>query len=260
MDTLFAHGRRFDTPIVVTTVVKRFKLARRKPRLTAEPRVSGFMTKATYESMGYRSIGFRRIGAGQQETQWSYRLLAACAAADATAERQQLMTVPSEQPRRIPMKSPGGIAPGNHQRGDLDSDATRIAPIADQPADLDGLLAPHGVGGPHVREVALARPARPATTDGTDGADDGAGGTHPTGGGAPLHRQHLCPQRVTKWVLGWERRLEGRRQAAGEERHRVEWFWVKGHAGVYGPAEHRSRCHLSSVIGVLLRCDTIFSG
>ena len=150
--------------------------------------------------------------------------------------------------------------PGNHQRADLDSDATRIAPIADQPADLDGLLAPHGVGGPHVREVAVARPARPATTDGTDGADDGAGGTHPTGGGAPLHRQHLCPQRVTKWVLGWERRLEGRRQAAGEERHRVEWFWVKGHAGVYGPAEHRSRCHLSSVIGVLLRCDTIFSG
>jgi ribonuclease HI len=50
---------------------------------------------------------------------------------------------------------------------------------------------------------------------------------------------------ITKWVLGWERSgwltaakqpvknvdLWQRLQAACA-RHRVEWFWVKGHAGV----------------------------
>ena len=50
---------------------------------------------------------------------------------------------------------------------------------------------------------------------------------------------------ITKWVLGWQRNgwltsakkpvknvdLWQRLQAACEQ-HRVEWFWVKGHAGV----------------------------
>jgi len=50
---------------------------------------------------------------------------------------------------------------------------------------------------------------------------------------------------ITKWIHGWKRkRLEDRRQEAGEERgsvapgletamapHRIEWLWVKGHSG-----------------------------
>ena len=195
------------------------------------------MTKATYES-----------------------LLAARAAADASAERQQLMTVPGEQPRRIPMKSPGGIAPETTnartwtamQRGSRPSQTSLPISTASSPRTASGV---HTSARLRWRD----RPDQQQRMELTAPMMALEALTR-TGGGAPLHRQHLRPQRVTKWVLGWERRLEGRRQAAGEERHRVEWFWVKGHAGVHGPAEHRSRCHLSSVIGVLLLCDTIFSG
>ena len=53
---------------------------------------------------------------------------------------------------------------------------------------------------------------------GVDRADHGAGGAHQTGGGAPLHRQHLRPQRHHQVGarLGAQR-LADRREAAGEE-------------------------------------------
>ena len=67
----------------------------------------------------------------------------------------------------------------------------------------------------------------------------------PISSGAPLHRQHLCPERHHQVGSGLgTQRLDDRREAAGEERrplaaapsglrrHRVEWFWVKGHAGI----------------------------